>query len=210
MAFQHGLSQQQTAQIFSKIKAQADSAIEATLKKTIDAIIKNIDRYWLDKKALDYKGVTGNAYASVTLGLYHKNKLVYANWNGKHVDRPTRVSLAKGEPYNLPSFYDGDSAQKKTVIGDYGHGGQWGNQLGPWSIYSQRYNKGLNGNDWTVVVAIPVEYAGYNHKIVGALQNIMDDMPNVVDYNKVRVENAPQQTDAFGQEYLKTDANVPF
>lgn len=208
MAYSNGLSLQQMAKIFSKIKAQADSAIEATLKKSIDAIIKNIDRYWLGKNALSFKGVTGNAYASVTLGLYHKNKLVYANWNGKHVEKPTRKSLAKGEPYNLPNYYDGDP--NKGFVGKYGLGGEWGTQLGPWSIYSQRYNKGLKGNDWTVVVAIPVEYAGYNPKIVAALQNIMDDMPNVVDYNKVRVENAPQQTDAFGLEYLKTDANVPF
>lgn len=208
MAYSYGLSQQQAARIFSKIKAQADSAIEATLKKTIDTIIKNVDKYWLGKRALEFKGVTGNAYTSVTLGLYRKNKLVYANWNGKHVEKPTMRALAKGQKYPLPEYYDGDKS--KGYIGEYGSGGQWGPQLGPWSIYSQRYNKDLKGNDWTVVAAIPVEYAGYNHKIVAALQNIMDDMPNVVDYNKVRVENAPQQTGAFGQGYLKTDANVPF
>lgn len=202
MAYQHGLSQQQAARIFSKIKAQADSAVEATLKKSIDEIIKNVDKYWLGKNALAFKGVTGNAYNSVTLGLYRKNKLVYANWNGKHVEKPTMRSLAKGQRYPLPEYYDGDKSRGYT--GQYGHGGQWGPQLGPWAMYSQRYDKGLKDNDWTIVAAIPVEYAGYNPKIVRALQNIMDDMPNAVDYNKVRVENAPQQRNVF------KDSDAPF
>lgn len=209
MAYSNGLSQQQMAKIFSKIIGQAESAMEATLKNTIDEIIKNIDNYWLGRGALDYRGVTGNAYTSVTLGLYHKNKLVYTNWNGKHAEPPTQRSLAAGEHYKLPTFYDGDSTEKKPFTGKYGIGGEWGPQLAPWSIYSQRYNKGFKGNDWTVVVAIPVEYAGYNKKIVKALQNIMDDMPSVVDYKTVRVENAPQQT-SLGREYLNFDPNVPF
>lgn len=195
--YQFGTSQQDVRKIFEKIKGQAEAAVQATLEKSIDALIKNIKQYWLGPGALDFLGVTGNAFSSVTAGLYHKNKLVYANWNGKHVKKPTMKSLAEGQMYPLPEYYDGDSAVHRRYKGEYGAGGQWGPQIGPWVIYSQRYMKNLAGNDWTVLVAIPVSYAGANEKIAKALQNMMNALPSLVDYNVVRVENAPVQTDAF-------------
>lgn len=199
MAYQYGLSRQASA-IFKKIQEKADAAIQETLKKAADDLMANIKNYWLGKGALDYLGVTGNAFTSVAVGVYHKNKLVYANWNGKHAAKPTMPTLKEGQRYPLPEYYDGDKS--KGYKGEYGTGGQWGPQIGPWVIYSHRYNKDFKGNDWTMVVSIPVSYAGYNPKIVHAMQNMLDALPSLVDYDLVRVENAPVQTDAF--------KNVPF
>lgn len=191
----YGLGERDVRHLFSKMQGKVDAAIQATLQKAVDDMLKNINTYWLGKGALDYLGVTGNAYASIAFGVYHNNKLVYANWNGKHVDKPTMRSLRKGQRYPLPEYYDGD--KNKGYVGEYGRGGQWGQQTGPWIIYSQRYNKSLKSKDWSVVVVLPMEYAGYNPKIVKAMQNMLDDLPDRVDYNIVRVENAPSQTDAF-------------
>lgn len=199
MAYPFGLSQQFNRQIIPKIKEVASQAVLATLKNAADTLIANIDKYWLGEGALRFLGVTGNAYASVTIGVYQKNKLVYANWNGKHVDRPTMPSLKKGQKYPLPEYYDGDMS--KGYVGEYGSGGQWGQQAGPWAIYSQRYNKGLAG-DWNMVVAIPVSYAGYNPKIVHAMQNIMDAIPSAIDKNIVSVQGGATAQDMF--------ANCPF
>lgn len=191
-------SLEKIARIMKRVESAADSAVLSTLKAAADSIISDIDKFWLRSNAMNRKGVTGNAYGSVTIGVYKGKKLQYVNWNGKHVRRPTRPTLAKGEPYPLPEYYDGDSVDGEPYIGQYGGGGVWGNQLGPWVMYSQRYKKSVSGNDFSMVVAIPVSYAGYQYKIVHAMQNIMGAIPGAVRSNAVRIDIPHEGTFDFG------------
>lgn len=191
-------SLERVARIMKRIESSADAAVLATLKEAADSIISDIDKYWLRSNAMRFKGVTGNAYSSITIGVYQGRKLQYVNWNGKHVRRPTRPTLAEGEPYPLPLYYDGDAASGKPYVGEYGNGGIWGNQLGPWVMYAQRYKKSVSGNDFSMVVAIPVSYAGYQYRIVHAMQNIMDAIPGAVKSNAVRIDIPHEGSLDFG------------
>ena len=189
MAYKFGLSQQFEREIAPKINGAVSQAILETMKSAADALISNIDTYWLGEGALNRLGVTGNAYTSVTIGVYQGKKLVYANWNGKHVQKPTMTSLAEGQPYPLPEYYDGNSVNEEygPYVGEYGSGKQWGPQAGPWAIYSQRYNKDVAGKGFSMIVAIPMSYAGYNPRIVRAMIHIMDAIPSVIDQNIAKV-----------------------
>lgn len=174
------------AAIMKKAEAMTEAAVDALLIKAADTLMNNVESLW--RKAMGHLGVTGNAYASITIGVYKGRKLIYVSWNGKRVKRPTMATLARGEAYPLPMYYDGDPVKGKPYVGEVGFGGVWGQQLGPWVMYAQRYKKSVAGNDWSMVVAIPVVYAGYNDKIVRAMQNIMDAIPTVVESGKVRVD----------------------
>lgn len=177
------------------VRQKAYSATLATIEKAAVDVLNKLDGY------RKYHHVTGNAWTSTSVGIYYKGKLVSLFNKGDNDDPPTRVTLRKGEAYNLPSYYKGKNVGgKKPFVGEYGKGGQWGPSLGPWFMRRQHPPK---YKTWSMVVAIPVSYAGYNPTIVATLQALMDDLPNTVDYNVVRVENAPTQAKIdFG--------NVPF
>lgn len=180
------LAQQASARIFKMVRQKAYSATLATIEKAAMNVMEKLDSY------RKYHHITGNAWTSTTIGIYYKGRLVSIYNKGDEDEPPTRVTLRKGEVYNLPSYYKGGyNGGEKPYKGEYGQGGQWGPTLGPWYMHRQHSAK---YKTWNMIVAIPVSYAGYNPKIVATLQAIMDDLPNVVDYNIVRVENAPSQS----------------
>lgn len=174
-----------SARIIKLVRQRAYAATLATLEKAAMDVFNRLDSY------RKYKHVTGNAWTSTSIGIYYKGKLVSVFNKGAEDEEPTRVTLRKGERYTLPAYYKGGSVDV-PYKGTYGNGGQWGPTLGPWYVHRQHSPK---YKTWNMLIAIPVSYAGYNPKIVATLQAIMDDLPNVVDYNVVRVENAPSQSD---------------
>lgn len=178
-----------SARIIKLIRQKAYSATLATIEKAAQDVMMRLDSY------RKYYNITGNAWTSTTIGIYYKGKLVSIFNKGAEDEAPTRVTLRKGETYNLPNYYKGGYlGGEKPYKGTFGRGGQWGPSLGPWYMRRQHSQK---DKTWNMVVAIPVSYAGYNPRITATLQAIMDDLPNVIDYNVVRVEDAPSQTDAF-------------
>lgn len=185
------LAQQAQARIFKVVRQKAYAATLATLEKAAEDILMLLDEY------REYKHVTGNTWTSTTVGVFYKGRLVSMFNKGAEDEEPTRVTLRKGEVYDLPEYYKGGeiyvdrNGKKRPYIGQYGRGGQWGPTLGPWYVRRQHPPK---YKTWNILVAIPVSYAGYNPKIVDTLQGVMDGLPNVVDCNIVRVENAPLQT----------------
>lgn len=179
------LAQQAQARIFKVVRQKAYAATLATLEKAAEDVLMRLDQY------RKYKHVTGNAWTSTTIGIYYKGKLVSAFNKGAEDEEPTRVTLRKGERYTMPAYYKGGMVGV-PYKGTYGNGGQWGPTLGPWYVRRQHSAK---YKTWNMLVAIPVSYAGYNPKIVATLQAVMDDLPNVVGYNIVRVEDAPSQTE---------------
>lgn len=178
-----------SARIFKLVRQRAYAATLATVEKAAADVLMRLDSY------RKYKHVTGNTWTSTTIGIYYKGRLVSVFNKGAEDDAPTRVSLRKREKYNLPAYYKGKSVNKDNpYIGEEGRGGQWGPTLGPWFIHRQHSQK---YKTWNMIVAIPVSYAKYNPRIVATIQAVMDDLPNVVDYSKVRVEDAPSQTNFF-------------
>lgn len=188
MAYDKSLAIKQSARIIKLVRQKAYAATLATIEKAAQDLLNRLNEY------RKYKHRTGNTWTSTTVGIFYKGKLV-SLWNkGADDEPPTRKTLRRGEVYNLPYYYHGDPVGKNPYIGGYGQGGQWGPSLGPWFMRRQHNAK---RKTWNVVVAIPVSYAGANQTIIRTLQAMMDDLPNVIDYNIVRVENAPSQTDAF-------------
>lgn len=180
------LAQQAQARIFKVVRQKAYTATLATLEKAAEDVLMRLDKY------RGYKHVTGNTWTSTSIGIYYKGKLVSLFNKGAEDEPPTRVTLKKGEVYNLPYYYKGQPVGESPAVGQYGQGGQWGPSLGPWYMHRQHSAK---YKTWNMLVVIPVSYAGYNSGIVATLQAIMDDLANVVDYNIVRVENTPSQTE---------------
>lgn len=179
--------------ILKLVRQKAYAATLATLDNAAAAVLIHLNEY------RKYKHVTGNTWTSTTVGVFYKGKLVSLWSMGEQDEEPTRRTLRKGETYNLTYYYKGSPAgdshgKAGNYRGEYGEGGQWGPTLGPWYMRRQHNAK---RKTWNLVVAIPVSYAGYNPRIVETMQNIMDDLPNVIDYSIVRVEDAPSQTDAF-------------
>ena len=58
------------------------------------------------KENRTFYNITGNAYTSFYAAVYYKGKLIYMVRASKGEKAPTRVTLAEGEKYNLPFYYD--------------------------------------------------------------------------------------------------------
>lgn len=188
MAYDKSLAIKQSARIIKLVRQKAYTATLATIEKAAQDLLNRLNVY------RRYKHRTGNTWTSTSIGIYYKGRLVSLFNKGAEDEPPTRVTLREGEVYDLPYYYKGAPVGDHPYIGEYGNGKQWGPTLGPWHVRCQHSPK---YKTWNLVVAIPVSYAGYNPYIVETMQKIMDDLPNVVDYNIVRVENAPSQTDMF-------------
>lgn len=187
MAYEPSLAQQASARIFKRVRQKAYSATLATLEKAAMDVMEKLESY------RKYHHITGNTWTSTTIGIYYKGRLVSLFNKGAEDEEPTRVTLKKGEMYDKTYYYKGGliGGDEPPYRGIYGQGGQWGPSLGPWYMHRRHSPK---YKTWNMIVAIPVSYAGYNPRIVATLQAIMDDLPNTVDYNVVRVEDAPSQS----------------
>lgn len=169
------------------VRQKSASAVEATLANTVDKMVEDIDNYW----KLKYKGVTGNAYTSVTAGVYYKGKLIHVANSGEGKDSPTRISLRRGQKYNLPSYYDGDSSIEKPFMGSDGYIQGYGPKLGKSYVKS---NHPAKRSTWSVLFVMPMPYAEYHPGLVRTMQAIKDALPQEIDRNIVYVQNAPAQS----------------
>lgn len=178
---------QSVSRIMKVVRQKSVSAVEATLVSTVDKMISDIDRYW----SLKYKGVTGNAYTSVTAGVYYKGKLIHVANSGEGKDKPTRISLRKGQKYNLPSYYDGNSALERPFVGREGYIQGYGPKLGKKYVES---NHPAKRDTWAVLIVMPMPYAEYHPGLVRTMQAIKDALPQEINRNIVYVQNAPTQS----------------
>lgn len=181
-------SLQGVARIMKVVQNKSVSAVRATLENTVDRMVSDIDSYW----KLKYKGVTGNAYTSVTAGVYYKGKLVHIANSGDGKEKPTRTSLKRGVTYNLPTYYDGDEVVGKPFTGTQGYLTGKGPSMG--KAY-MRSNHPAKRKTWVVLIAMPMPYAEYNPGLARTMQAMMDALPQEIDRNIVYVENAPTQSE---------------
>lgn len=183
-----------SARIFKLIRQKSYSATLETLKKAAKDLLNNMEVY---KK---YLSLTGNTFTSTSVGIYYKGALVFhLNESDLGWEDPVRETLAEGERMNLGDAYEESPRRKEDgsypdYRGKYGKGGQWGPSLG---LYHLRRFHPPKYKTWVMAIVIPVSYAGMNKKIVKTLQTAMNALPSVVDYDIVRVEDVPVQTDAF-------------
>ena len=174
-----------TVQVFKKIR---QVAYEKTLDLMTKAAAHTLHELMSEKQFLD---VTGNALTSISIGVYYKGHLERALYGADYNEEPTRVTLKKGEVYNLPEYYDGSDARaddegihRKPFVGKRGRGGQWGPTLGKWHLH--RFHPNVS-NTWTMIAAIPVSYAGYNEHIINTMQQAYDSLAwNVKGFATVR------------------------
>lgn len=189
-----------SARIFKVIRQKAYSATLATLEKAARDLLKHFAE---EKK---FFSITGNAFTSFSVGVYYKGRLVSMFSMAQGAENPTRVTLREGEVYDKYEYYDGpimedpETGDLRFYRGEFGEGGQWGPTLGPLYLQRQHFPK---RQTWKLVVVLPVSYAGYNSKITRTMQRLMLKLPQIVDYNVVRVENAPSQSEIFAK--LKED-----
>lgn len=133
-------------------------ALKVNLQHQIDAQLSKLlieYAYALLYSAMHYKGyddVTGNLREGITVGVYKNGSLYHqCQDDGKS---PTRLTLAKGERYDLPRYWDG--RDNKGFYGEVGEGGQSGPQEGKKFVKSYSIN-----SQWGVVMVAPVEYASH-------------------------------------------------
>ncbi len=136
----------------------------------------------------DYHDVTGNLLNSFAVGIYHKGKLVNVV-DAINVGRepPTRPSLAKGERYNLSTYYSGKPARRllqdgKTVtrpyVGEYGSGGKDGVSIARRSL-SRKHPSAT----YALIAVVGMEYAKFvqnkrNHDVITSLR---DELPGIFE-----------------------------
>lgn len=189
-----------SARIFKVIRQKAYSATLATLENAARGLLKHFAE---EKK---FFSITGNAFTSFAVGIFYKGRLVSMFSMADDAEAPTRVTLRKNEVYDKDEYYDGpiavdpETGDLRPYRGTFGSGGQYGPTLGPWYLRRQHFPK---RQTWELVVVLPVAYAGYNVKITRTMQRLMLELPQIVDYNVVRVENAPSQSEIF--QKLKED-----
>ena len=162
-------------------------------KKRCVAIMSNTAIQLLEavSDTKQFHDVTGNLLNSIAVGIYYKGKLekiVDAEDIGR--DSPTRLSLAKGEKYDLEYYYSGKPAVHianggtltRPFVGKVGSGGQNGVSAARRSL---RHRRGRG--DYELIVVAPMQYARYveNLKNHNVLSGLRDEMPFIFETNLI-------------------------
>lgn len=131
----------------------------------------------------DFHDVTGNLLNSIAVGIYYKGKLVNII-DAETIGRksPTRSTLAKGERYDLDTYYSGKPARRKLPSGkkarpykgEVGPGGQDGVSVARRSLRQRHPNK-----TYALVVVAPLPYAKFVQEKRGhdVLTGLRDEIP---------------------------------
>lgn len=128
-------------------------------------------------KRRDYNDVTGNLYKSTAVGTYYKGSLQSIHMAPG--PEPTRLTLAKGERYNLDRYYRSSFSFKdsgrKPYKGQYGEGGQNGPATAEDALW---YRENGKGTTWQMLLVAGVDYAQFvekkrNHDVISSLRDYM-------------------------------------
>ena len=136
--------------VFKRMKKRADAIIEERLTEQLPNLIA------LALKHAEIHSVTGNTMNSYAVALFHDRQFVgfYSSYLalGK---APTRVTLQKGERYDLPYYWGGDAATGYTApTGDRSY---WGQEEAEDFIGTHFPSK----NGWAYILVAAVDYAKY-------------------------------------------------
>lgn len=158
-------------QLATRIK---DLSYEKTLAMMEELAHRIVDYF---KENREFDNITGNAFTSFYVEVSYKGKRKYLVRSSSGEKSPTRVTLAEGEEYNLPYYYDGNP--NDGYVGTAGGGHQWGPNL----LYGRAGRIKATGKDWSIVAVCPVEYARFaklNH-IFKTVYATYEAIPDVFD-----------------------------
>jgi len=151
-----------------RLKKKTDAMIEERLKESLPALI----RLALDHAKMH--SVTGNTMNSYAVALWHDGKFVgfYSSYQELH-KAPTRVTLKKGETYDLPYYWGGDENTGYTApTGDHNY---WGQEEAE-DFMSFHFPR---KNGWAFIVVAATDYAKYleargTANVLGGMQSELE------------------------------------
>ena len=151
-----------------RLKKKTDAMIEERLKESLPALI----RLALDHAKIH--SVTGNTMNSYAVALWHDGKFVgfYSSYQELH-KAPTRVTLKKGETYDLPYYWGGDENTGYTApTGDRNY---WGQEEAE-DFMSFHFPR---KNGWAFIVVAATDYAKYleargTANVLGGMQSELE------------------------------------
>lgn len=151
-----------------RLKKKTDAMIEERLKESLPALI----RLALDHAKMH--SVTGNTMNSYAVALWHDGKFVgfYSSYQELH-KAPTRVTLKKGESYDLPYYWGGDENTGYTApTGDRNY---WGQEEAE-DFMSFHFPR---KNGWAFIVVAATDYAKYleargTANVLGGMQSELE------------------------------------
>ena len=138
------------AALEKRLKKKTDAMIEERLKESLPALI----RLALDHAKIH--SVTGNTMNSYAVALWHNGKFVgfYSSYQELH-KAPMRMTLKKGESYDLPYYWGGDENSGFTApTGDRNY---WGQEEAEDFLSFHFPRK----NGWAFIVVAATDYAKY-------------------------------------------------
>lgn len=154
--------------VFRRIKKRADAIIEERLTDQLPDLIA------LALKHAKIHSVTGNTMNSYAVALFHNKKFIgfYSSYQalGK---APTRVTLQKGERYDLPYFWGGETARAYTA--PTGNRSYWGQEEAEEFLGTHFPSK----SGWAYIIVTAVDYAKYLETrgsaiVLGGLQDELE------------------------------------
>lgn len=145
----------QMNRIIANMRKRVDEVAEAELPKAMRDII-NIG---LNEMA-GFANVTGNTRNSLAVALFHDGnfKGFYTSYDALH-HAPTRVTLRKGEAYDLDYYWDGTPVDSlgSPYVGETGDRNYWAQD----EAQDFLEDKIPTRNGWCYVIVAAVDYAKY-------------------------------------------------
>lgn len=166
--------QDQFANIEKKIRQMAVAKMQQKMDHAAEMTMKSAD------KSRNYNDVTGNLYKSTAIGTYYNGSLQSIHYTPG--PEPTRLTLAKGERYNLDRYYRSPfsfrDSGRKPYKGEYGEGGQNGPSTAEDELLYREHNKGRYDATWQMLLTAGVEYANFvekkkGHDVITSLREYM-------------------------------------
>ena len=145
----------QMERIIENMRKQVDEVAEKELPKAMQHII--------DIGLVEMEGfadVTGNTKNSLAVALFHDGnfKGFYSSYDALH-HAPTRVTLKKGEAYDLDYYWDGTPVESlgSPYVGKTGDKNYWAQEE------AQEFfeDKIPSRKGWCYVIVVAVDYAKY-------------------------------------------------
>lgn len=106
--------------LYERIDELAEPFLIEAMKPMLEQMVEDLD---------GFRHITGNTINSLAVALYHDGKLIGRVYNARDVglERPMRMTLRKGETYDLDVTWGG-SILKKKYVGKVGERNFWADE----------------------------------------------------------------------------------
>lgn len=166
--------EEQFMNVKKKVRQMAVVKMQQKMDRAAEKAISMAD------KLRDYSDVTGNLFRSTAIGTYYNGSLQSIHYTIG--PEPTRMTLAKGERYNLDRYYRSTFSFKdsgrKPYKGQYGEGGQNGPSAAEDLLWYNEHSRGGGHMTWQMLLVAGVDYAKFveakrGHDVITSLRDYM-------------------------------------